>query len=123
MISTKEGIMSEAKIRVPPEHVEAIRRSLEGQRGEAGCAEEIESLLGQIGGHATDGAQPRVLVGARTVLWNAVYDSLCAAAEQLADDLNEYWRDAIDPEVARARVAAVATRLELLVALGSPPAR
>lgn len=115
--------MSETTIRVPLEHVEAIRRSLNGQRGEAGNAEEIESLLDQIGGDATDDAQPRVLVGSRAVLWNAVYDSLCTAAEQLADDFNEYWRGAIDPESARARVAAVAARLELLVALGAPPAR
>lgn len=115
--------MSEATIRVPPEHVEAIRRSLDGQRGEPGSAEEIESLLGQIGSHATDDPRPRLLVGARAVLWSAVYDSLCLAAEQLADDLNDYWRDAIDPESARARVAAVAARLEMLVALGAPPAR
>jgi hypothetical protein len=115
--------MSEATIRVPPEHLEAIRLGLDGQRGEAGRAEEIESLLGQIGGRATDDAEPRVLVGSRAVLWGAVYDSLCAAAEQLADDLNEYWRGAIDPESARARVAAVTVRLELLVGLGSPPAR
>ncbi|HYI81537.1 MAG TPA: hypothetical protein VEW67_11810 [Thermoleophilaceae bacterium] len=113
--------MSEATIRVPPEHVEAIRRSLNGRRGEARSA-EIESLLGQIGDHTTDEGQPRVLVGSRTVLWGAVYDSLCVAAEQLADDFNEYWRGAIDPESARARIATVTARLELLVALGSPPA-
>jgi hypothetical protein len=116
--------MSETTIRVPSEHIEAIRRSLDGQRGEgASRADEIESLLDQIGGGATDDTQPRVLVGSRAVLWSAVYDSLCAAAEQLADDLNEYWRGAIDPEPARARVAAVAARLELLLALGAPPAR
>jgi hypothetical protein len=115
--------MSETTVRVPPEHVEAIRRSLGGRRDEAGCAEEIESLLDQIGGYAADDAGPRVLVGSRAVLWSAVYDSLCAAAEQLAEELNEYWRGAVDPEAARARVTAVAARLELLVTLGAPPAR
>jgi hypothetical protein len=115
--------MSETTIRVPQEHVEAIRRSLNGQRDEAGSAEEIESLLDQLRGDATDDAQPCVLVGSRAVLWNAVYDSLCAAAEQLAEDFNEYWRGAVEPEAARARVAAVAARLELLVALGAPPVR
>ncbi len=116
--------MSETTIRVPREHVEAIRQSLNGQRDEGGSAEEVESLLDQLGvGDVTDGAQPRVLVGSRAVLWNAVYDSLCAAAEQLAEDFNEYWRGAVDPEAARARVAAVAARLELLVALGAPPVR
>lgn len=115
--------MSETTIRVPAEHVEAIRRSLDGQRGDAGSAREVEILLEQIGGDPTDVARPRVLVGSRAVLWNAVYDSLCAAAEQLADDFNEYWRGAVDPEAARARLAAVAARLELLVGLGAPPAR
>jgi len=115
--------MSETTIRVPREHVEAMRRSLNGQRGEGGRAEEIESLLDQLGGEATDDVQSRVLVGSRAVLWNAIYDSLCVAAEQLADDLNEYWRGAIDPEAARARVAVVGARLELLVTLGAPPVR
>lgn len=115
--------MSETTIRVPPEHVEAIRRSLDGRRDDAGCAEEVERLLDQIGGDAAEGGGPHVLAGSRAVLWNAVYESLCAAAEQLADELNEYWRGAIEPGSARARVAAVAARLELLVTLGAPPAR
>jgi hypothetical protein len=57
------------------------------------------------------------------VLWSAVYDTLCAAAEQLADDCNEYWRGVVDPDLARAGIADVSARLELLVALGAPPGR
>lgn len=115
--------MSEATIRVPAEHVEAIRRSLIGRLNEEGRAEEVQSLLGQIGDDSPGAARPRALTGSRVVLWSAVYDTLCAAAEQLADDCNEYWRGAIDPDQARAGIANVAERLELLVALGSLPGR
>jgi len=54
-------------------------------------------------------------------IWTAVYDSLCAAAEQLAEECNEYWRGTVDPEATRATVASVSTRFELLVALGAAP--
>ena len=54
--------------------------------------------------------------------WHAAYDALCAAAEALADDCNDHWREG-DPERLRRRLAAVAAGLELLAALGPPPAR
>jgi hypothetical protein len=113
--------MSETTIQVPAEHLESIRQSLIGRRGEAGCAEEIESLLGQIAGDPADEIRLRSLTGPRAILWSAVYDSLCAAAERLADDCNDYWRGSVEPAAARAGVAAVGARLELLVALGAPP--
>lgn len=115
--------MSEATIQVPAEHVEAIRQSLIGRLDDVGRAEEVRILLGQIGDDAPGNARSRALTGSRVVLWSAVYDTLCAAAEQLADDCNEYWRGAIDPDLARAGIANVAERLELLVALGSSPGR
>ncbi len=115
--------MSATTIQIPPERVESIRRSLSERRDAAGGSEEIERLLDQIGGGALGGTEPCVLVGSRAVLWSAIYDSLCADAERLADDLNEYWRGVIDPESARARTVAVAAGLELLIALGAPPAR
>lgn len=113
--------MSETTIQVPAGHVEAIRQSLVGRRDDAEFAEEIEHLLDQIASNAPGVAGPHVLTGPRAVLWNAVYDSLCVAAEQLADDCNEYWRGTSDPATARAGLATVSTRLELLVALGAPP--
>jgi hypothetical protein len=117
------GFMSATTIQVPPEHVASIRRSLSERRDATGGSEEIERLLDQIGGDAPAGTEPRVLVGSRAVLWSAIYDSLCADAERLADELNEYWRGVVDPESARARTAAVAAGLELLIALGAPPVR
>lgn len=113
--------MSVATIQVPAEHLEAVRESLAGRHADADRPEEIDGLLGQIASAAAGDARPCVLTGSRAVLWSAVYDSLCVAAEQLADDLNEYWRGAIAPESARARIAAVGARLELLLMLGAPP--
>jgi hypothetical protein len=117
----REGTVPEATIEVPAEHVEAIRESLIGRLGDVGHAEEVHSLLGQIGDDSPGIARTRTLTGSRVILWSAVYDALCAAAEQLADDCNEYWRGAIDPDQARGGIASVAVRLELLVALGSSP--
>jgi hypothetical protein len=112
----------EATIQVPAEHVEAIRQSLIGRLGDVRHAEEVQGLLGQIGDDDSPGiARSRTLTGSRVILWSAIYDALCAAAEQLADDCNEYWRGAIDPDRARAGIASVAARLELLVTLGSSP--
>lgn len=115
--------MSEATIQVPAAHVEALRLSLMGRLEDAGRAEEVQSLLSQIDDGSAGIASSRELSGSRVVLWSAVYDMLCAAAEQLADDCNEYWRGAIDPDLVRARIASVSTRLELLVALGASPGR
>ena len=115
--------MSETTIRVPAEHVEAIRQSLDGQRGDAGQRKGGREPARPDRGRRVGDTQPRVLVGSRAVLWNAVYDSLCAAAEQLADDLNEYWRGAIDPEAARLRVAAVAAVSSCWSGSARPPAR
>lgn len=113
--------MSETTIQVPAEHVDAIREGLIGRRDGSERHEEIESLLGQIARHVPDATEPYKLTGSRAVLWSAVYDSLCAAAEQLTDDCNEYWRGVVAPESARAGIAVVSTRLELLVGLGAPP--
>jgi hypothetical protein len=113
--------MSATTIQVPAEHVEAIRQGLLGRRDDSERREEIESLLRQIASGVPAGAGPCELTGSHAVLWSAVYDSLCAAAEQLADDCNEYWRGVVDPESARAGIADVGTRLELLVGLGAPP--
>ncbi len=115
--------MSEATIQVPAEHVEAIRQSLIGRLEDAGHAEEVRSLLDQIGGDSPGNARSRALTGSRVVLWSVVYDALCSAAEQLAEDCNDYWRGAIDPDLARTGMANVAARLELLVALGPTPGR
>jgi hypothetical protein len=114
--------MSATTIQVPAEHVEAIRQSLIARRDHAERREEIDSLLGQIAGDS-DGVGPRRLSGSRAVLWNAVYDALCVAAEQLADDCNEYWRGIAGAQPARSGIADVSARLELLVGLGPPPGR
>lgn len=115
--------MSEVTIEIPAEHVEAIRRSLVERRSDAECEEGLEGLLSQLASEAVEGPQSCALTGPRTVLWRAIYDALCSAAEQLADDCNEYWRGGIGPESVRTAIAAVGARLELLVALGAPPGR
>lgn len=112
--------MSATTIQIPAQHVEAIRRSLTDRRRDAD-SEEIEGLLRQLSGDSSADAELYELTGPPAVLWNAVYDALCAAAEQLADDCNEYWRGTVEADSARAGIAAVSTRLELLVALGTPP--
>ena len=113
--------MSATTITIPADHVEAIRRSLLGRRGDAERPDEIDALLAQLAGGVPPDVRPRELTGSRTLLWSAVYDSLCAAAEQLADDCNEYWRGAVAADAARAAVGDVGTRLELLIGLGAPP--
>ena len=112
--------MSETTIQIPAEHVEAIRQGLTGRRGDARHAKEIEACWARS--RVAPRAAPHALTGSRAVLWGAVYDALCAAAERLAEDCNEYWRGAVDPGAARAAVTGVAARLELLVGLGAPPA-
>lgn len=57
----------------------------------------------------------------RDAIWSAVYDLLCSAAEQLADDCNEYWRGESDPNEIRLALGTVGARLELLLALGPVP--
>lgn len=114
--------MSATTIQVPVEHVEAIRQGLIGRRELVEGREEVDRLLDQIAHGVPDASERCALTGSRAVLWGAVYDSLCAAAEKLADDCNEYWRGIVAPEAARAGVAAVSARLELLVDLGAPPA-
>lgn len=109
--------MSATTIEVPAEHVEAIRQSLTGCHGRTDRRDEIESLLAQLA--SAPATAPAALTGSHAVLWNAVYDSLCVAAERLADDCNEYWRGEIAPEVARSRVTDVSARLELLIGLGA----
>lgn len=113
--------MSAITIKIPAAHVEAIRRSLVGRRGDAQRPEEIDALLAQLVSGAPHGVASCELTGPRTLLWNVVYDSLCTAAEQLAEDCNEYWRGTVAADSARATVADVGIGLELLIGLGAPP--
>lgn len=113
--------MSVATIEIPGDHVEAIRRSLLARRDEAESSDEVEGLLAQLAAGASRAVAVPKLTGSRTLLWNVVYDSLCAAAEQLAEDCNDYWRGTIEADSARAAVADIGTRLELLIGLGAPP--
>jgi hypothetical protein len=119
--SHEGGDMSTIRIQLPADHIEAFRRSLLGRRGDAECPDEFDDLLTQLATCAP-GTGPCEVVGPRRVLWNVVYDSLCAAAEQLAEDCNDYWRGAVAADSARGAVADVSTRLELLISLGAPPA-
>jgi hypothetical protein len=111
--------MSEITIQVPAEQLEAIRSGLAG--GPESRADEARRLLAQLAARGSGGDGPRELTGSRTVLWGAVYDSLCTTAERLAEDCNEYWRGAVDPDAIRAATAGLSAHLELLVALGPPP--
>ena len=115
--------MSVTTIQIPADHVAAIRASLIGRRDEGYCVDAIDGLLGQLPSGDRSASQHCALTGSRALLWSAVYDSLCAAAEQLAEDCNEYWRGTVTPDSARAGIAVVGTRLELLVGLGPPPGR
>jgi hypothetical protein len=113
--------MSEITIQVPAEHVEAIRASLARRRDGSGRDAEIERLLAQLslGGRGVPAGCE--LTGARPVLWSAVYDSVCATAERLADECNEYWRGVVDPASIRATLGDAGARFELLAGLGPPP--
>lgn len=113
--------MSEITIKIPVAHVGAIRGSLLGRRREAESPDDIDALLAQLASGAPPRGDSCELTGSQAVLWNVVYDSLCAAAEQLAEDCNEYWRGTVAADSARAAVTDVGIRLELLIALGVPP--
>ena len=113
--------MSTTTIQIPADHVEAVRQGLLGRRADPAHSDEIDGLLRQLEAGVAEGARSHELTGPRTLLWNAVYDSLCAAAEQLADDCNEYWRGEIAPDSARTAIAVVGARFDLLVGLGAPP--
>jgi hypothetical protein len=113
--------MPATTIQVPAEHVAAIRRSLTGRREDPDRRDEIEDLLAQIASATSGEARPCELTAPRPVLWSAVYDALCATAERLADDCNEYWGGGVDPRAPRAAVADVGALLELLIGLGAPP--
>lgn len=112
--------MSEVTIEIPVDHAEAIRRSLLARRDDAESPDEIDDLLAQLAERtARVGSLP--ISGSRRLLWNVVYDTLCSAAEQLAEDCNEYWRGTVTADSARAAVTDVSTRLDLLIGLGAPP--
>jgi hypothetical protein len=113
--------MSVTTIKVPAAHIDAIRESLLSGRRHSARADEIDRLLEQIHADAAPGSEPRELTASRAVLWSAVYDSVCAAAERLAEDCNEYWRGVVDPSAARARIAEIGERFALLESLGPPP--
>lgn len=108
-------------IQVPAELVDAICRSLIDQRRDAERREEIDGLLEQLADPTTVGDPSYPLSGSRRLLWSAVYDTLCAAAEQLAEDCNEYWRGGIAADDLRAAIVRVDSRYELLLDLGPPP--
>jgi hypothetical protein len=110
--------MSATTIQIPAAQVEAIQRSLDGQRGDAVQGNGTDVVLARA---AVGGGERHVLTGSPAALWSVVYDSLCAAAERLAEDCNEYWRGGADAETARAGVADVGALLELLVGLGPRP--
>jgi hypothetical protein len=112
--------MSEVTIEIPVDHVEAIRRSLLARRDAAESPDEVEDLLVQLAAAASRVGSIS-LSGSRSLLWSVVYDSLCSAAEQLAEDCNEYWRGTVTADSARAAATAVGTRLDLLIGLGAPP--
>jgi hypothetical protein len=118
MTGREEDAMPATTIEVPPEHVETIRQSLVGRHGHADLRTDIESLLAQIASAPV--ARPAALTGPRTVLWSVVYDALCMAAEQLAEDFNEYWRGDITPATARSRITDVSACLEILIDIGPP---
>jgi hypothetical protein len=140
--------MSVTTIQVSTEHVEAIRESLltarrtleeqlsspsddsrvapelvaSGDHGRDRLS-ELDSLLEQIDSreHPDSGLDARELTGTRTALWTVVYDAACAASEQLAEELNEYWRGEVDATEVRSQIADLGARFELLESLGPPP--
>jgi len=111
--------MSEVTIEIPVDHVEAIRSSLLARRGDAESPDEIDDLLAQLAEHTEVDSLP--ISGSRSLLWSVVYDALCSAAEQLAEDCNEYWRGTVAADSARAAITDVSTRFDLLTGLGAPP--
>jgi hypothetical protein len=143
----KEGLMSVMTIQISNAHVEAIRESLltarraleeqlsspddrphavsEPASGERvrDRLDELDSLLEQIdsGERPDSSLEARQLTGARMALWTAVYDAACSASERLAEELNDYWRGTVDAAEARASIADLGGRFELLESLGPPP--
>lgn len=144
----KEGLMSVMTIQISTEHVEAIRESLLTARralderlsslndplpaareqrsaGESSSDRigELDSLLEQIDSSdgSGSGLDMRELTGTRVALWTVVYDAACAASEQLAEHLNEYWRGTVDAGEMHARIGDLGARFELLESLGPPP--
>lgn len=139
--------MSVMTIEVSTEHLEAIRESLLTARraleeqlsspvdrppampGRAAGGSpldrlgELDSLLEQLdSGDGPDrGLDMRQLTGTRAALWTVVYDAVCAASERLAEELNEYWRGMVGAGEARALIADLGDRFELLESLGPPP--
>ncbi|HEX2071817.1 MAG TPA: hypothetical protein VHF90_09250 [Thermoleophilaceae bacterium] len=113
--------MSATTIQVPADHVDPIRQILIARRRDAERPGEIDGLLDQLAPRTSDAGPPCELSGDRTLLWSAVYDALCVAAEQLADDCNEYWRGDVTAGAIQAAIARVSSRLELLTGLGAPP--
>jgi len=132
--------MSVTTIQIPIEQVNAIRESLATARSEligqppsegqspgsatldlSGRLEEINQLFEQMEGSSPSGSDLYPLTGSRSILWEAVYDVLCGAAERFAEDCNEYWRGATDPYEVRRQIAGVSANFELLDLLGPPP--
>lgn len=122
--------MSTATIQIPGTQLDAVRESLNairhevadgsGRSGGVGRLSDIDALLHQIDA-APDGVASRV-TGPYAILWDAIYDALCVAAERFAADCNELWRGEADIDGARRQLAGLGERLALLDSLGTGPA-
>lgn len=138
--------MSVTTMKIPTTQVGAIRDSLATARREldsrlarvGGAArdappatdgaelsrrlEEVDGLLAQIDATAAGQSDWQEVTGSRRALWDAAYDALCAAAERLADDCNEYWRGELLAFELRTLIGEVGARFDLLDGLGPAPA-
>jgi hypothetical protein len=119
--------MSVTTVQIPAEHVTSIREGLLSRRDQLEVAAlgteagEVEELIEQLGVGDSAAIGSREVTGSRDALWTAVYDAVCAAAERLADECNEYWRGAIAPAHTKAAIDQLRRRFELLESLGPPP--
>lgn len=134
--------MSAMTIVVPADQVGPVRESLLARYGEVveeierngdsgreafnGEAAEnprdrlkgLEAILEQIRWSASAEVDSCSLTGPRPVLWSAVYDTVCVAAERLADLCEAYWKGSIDRTEIRVGISDVAARFDLLESLG-----
>jgi hypothetical protein len=122
--------MSMTTIRIPDKQAAKLRESLNAIRQEVDRAEaapdrpqrrdDVEALLQQFDS-AVAAEGTRTLQGSHVVLWNAVYDGLCGAAEHFAADCNEIWRGNTDLAETQQQLHGVGEWLALLASLGAPP--
>lgn len=128
--------MSVITVLIPADHVEGVRQSLldarreldQGWDEEAAQAarlrrerlDEVELLLEQLG-DADPPPERQEVTGSRTVIWNVLYGAVCAAAERVADDCNDYWGGGIESAVLRKGISGLAASFDLLDSVGPPP--